>query len=406
MAAVVRLRRLAHMSLAQKRCFSSEPEILCTQPFNQLFRLTLNREKKLNSLTLAMMLDIGKHYDQTISKDSIVWLEGAGTKAFCAGGDVAAIVEALNKTPRDMTLGQEFFWNEYLEDYKLASAHERNTVNVSAWDKIVMGGGVGVGYHAPIRLVTEATMFAMPETKIGLFPDVGMTWGLSRLKGDASLGAPSLGVGRWLGLTGSRLVGGQDCLRFGVGTHFVEQKNLEQVFEHLSGFSGSATPETVRSFLETSGLVTSDPTKVANTSPKATNCFSDIDSINRYFSTGNLAECLAALQNNKDSEFAQSTLKTLNEMSPLSIKLSWEAITRHSDRNMTLRDALKAEYRMACHSLRAAPEADFQEGVTALLLEKRKPNWSFKRAEDVPDDLVESYFGPLAADNAFGEVPI
>merc|ERR1712110_31131 len=116
----VRLRRLSQKCLLQNRSFSSEPEILCKRTGDQFFRLTLNREKKLNSLTLAMMMDIGKHYDHTISDNPIVWLEGAGSKAFCAGGDVAAIVEALNSTPRDTKVGQEFFWNEYREDYKLA----------------------------------------------------------------------------------------------------------------------------------------------------------------------------------------------------------------------------------------------------------------------------------------------
>merc|ERR1712217_88621 len=108
-----------------------------------------------------------------------------------------------------------------------------------------------------------------------------------------------------------------------------------------------------------------------------------------------MTDCMNALHSNASSKFAQTTLATLNEMSPLSLKVSWEAITRHSVSTMTLRDALKAEFRMACHNLRAAPYGDFQEGVTALLLEKRKASWSHASVDDVPDDVVESYFGPL-----------
>merc|ERR1719421_296479 len=130
-----------------------------------------------------------------------VVLRGEG-KALCAGGDVVEVQEAV---VTGGAIKEDFFYDEYVLDYGIAMLHEHQKIlQVAVWDGIVMGGGVGLSIHSPVRLATEKTLFAMPETAIGLFPDVGATWALSRLKG-------GLPIGLFLGLTGQR-IGAADCL--------------------------------------------------------------------------------------------------------------------------------------------------------------------------------------------------
>lgn len=337
-ARMSRLVRLAdHVKIGRTpimpRAFSGTaegPDVILEKKGGQLFELTLNREKKLNALNLSMLSKIHQIYDTQLKKDSVVWLQGAGAKAFCAGGDITAIQEALAGSPRDTSVGESFFFDEYQTDLLVAlSNYERNIVTVSVWDKIVMGGGVGIGVHNAIRLVTDKTMFAMPETAIGLFTDVGMTWKLTRLKG-------GLAVGRWLGMTGSRL-NGADCLKFGVGTHFVKQSELDKVRSHLETFSGSVSPESVTAHLE---QMSSDVVSGVSTNGELAESVSseDLQTIEECFgeSVSSVSEVLANLKKN-GSEFAQKQLKLLQKMSPLSMRVTWEAFRRHQSEEIDLR---------------------------------------------------------------------
>eukprot|EP00392_Amoebophrya_sp_AT5.2_P011354 g11431.t1 len=388
----------------QRRSFStgSGDEVILTPPgsvpatSSSLYTVTLNRPKKLNSLSLTMIELLREIYGnkipaaaaaQSVTGGAVVWLEGAGDKAFCAGGDVAALAAALQKG--DRTAGGEFFNKEYSVDFMIAEKNRDHIVSVSVWDKIVMGGGVGLGFHNPIRLVTQKTMFAMPETKIGLFPDVGMTWGLSRLPN-----ADPLAVARFLGLSGFRL-NAADCIAFGVGTHFVKQEDLPAVKQHLSTISGEVTPATVAAHLAASPAVLG-PSASLPLEPGLS--AADCDTISRCFgaSVSSVAEVLERLAGERENvSFARKVAETLGEMSPLSLRVSWEAIEAHRAVGVTLREALKMEYRMAMHCLRPQPEADFAEGVTALLLEKRKAKWAHGGVQDVAEDLVQSYFAPV-----------
>ncbi|CAD7963375.1 unnamed protein product [Amoebophrya sp. A120] len=360
---------------------------------SKLHCVTLNRPKKLNSLSLTMIELLEEIYENRIPRqDAIVWLEGAGEKAFCAGGDVAALAEALRGSKcADRTLGGEFFHKEYKLDYKIAQKNQENVVTVSVWDKIVMGGGVGLGFHNPIRIVTEKTMFAMPETKIGLFPDVGMTWGLSRLANRSPVA-----IARFLGLTGARL-NAADCVNFGVGTHFVKQQDLEAVKAHLGSFTGAVTPTAVQSHLEKlEDVVVKEVSKLDSVGVQPTISGADSELISRCF--GHSAESVEAVMQRLEDEktdFAEKYLKLLRDMSPLSLKVSFAAMERHRSDAETLRSALRTEYKMAMHCLRPQPEADFAEGVSALLLEKRAAKWSHEKVQDVPKALVDSYFATI-----------
>ena len=190
-------------------------------------KLMLQRPKKLNSLSLPMIKDLKQKYAELKPAGVRCMLLAGEGRALCAGGDVAEVRQGVID---GTSYPAEFFSEEYALDYQIATLLERdNVVQVSLWDGIVMGGGVGLSLHSPIRIATEKTLFAMPETGIGLFPDVGATWALSRLRSGAH-------VGMYLGLTGERL-GPADCMYAGLATHYCPSEKLPLVEERLSGLS-------------------------------------------------------------------------------------------------------------------------------------------------------------------------
>lgn len=177
---------------------ASSKEVVVHQN-GRFVEVLLNRPSKFNALNLSMVRVLSPLYDKWTSGDSVVdcvYMHGAGGKAFCAGGDVAEIREqVLSKG----SLQHDFFFEEYQLNHKIATAFERrNLVQVSVWDGVTMGGGVGLSLHGRVRIATENTLFAMPECGIGLFPDVGGTFALSRLR-------VSCAVGMYIALTGCRL---------------------------------------------------------------------------------------------------------------------------------------------------------------------------------------------------------
>jgi enoyl-CoA hydratase/carnithine racemase len=200
----------------QRRSLASLSSPMATQevvPFDgHLFRqLTLNRQKALNAVNLPMIRELHRYFNEyePNSKIHAIVLRGAGDRAFCAGGDVKALYDFAQKDDTRADAFQ-FFAEEYLLNYKLATSA---TPVISFIDGIVMGGGVGLSVPGLYRVATPTTLFAMPETAIGFFPDVGGSFYLPRLQGGA-------GVGAFLGLTGARLKG-IDTLHAGVATHFV-----------------------------------------------------------------------------------------------------------------------------------------------------------------------------------------
>ena len=155
-------------------------------------------------------------------------ISGTGEKAFCAGGDIVSIYK-LNKSGADTTAKSDFFAKEYIMDYSLTTM---KPIQVALWNGIVMGGGVGVSCHSPIRIATEKSMYAMPETAIGFFCDVGGSYFLSRVKNNVCLGM-------YLGLTGHRLKA-QELLQWGVATHYVTTDKLDELREDItSSLSGT-----------------------------------------------------------------------------------------------------------------------------------------------------------------------
>jgi len=316
-------------------------------------------------------------------------LAGEG-RALCAGGDVAEVRQGVIE---GTSYPADFFSEEYELDYQIATLLERdNVVQVSLWDGIVMGGGVGLSLHSPIRVATENTLFAMPETGIGLFPDVGATWALSRLRAGAH-------VGMYLGLTGERL-GAADCLYAGLATHFCPAEKLPLLEEQLTRLTPEASIEEVSRAIHevAAGAVPeADKAKLEANAAAIEDCFGDL--------SRKAEDIVARLESHSSTNWSQKTLKTLLSKSPLSVKVSLEALRRHQA--VSLKEAFIAEYRLSQWFMRPAPDSDFCEGIRAVLVDKdQSPKWQPATLPEVTNQKVEQFFEPLPADHACGELRI
>jgi len=348
-------------------------------------RLTLCRPKKLNSLSLPMISQLREKYDGLAPSVRCILLAGEG-RALCAGGDVAEVREGVlqgNSAPAD------FFYDEYALDYQIATLHERKSVlQVALWDGIVMGGGVGLSIHSPIRIATEKTLFAMPETGIGLFPDVGTTWMLSRISAGER-------VGVFLGITGHRL-GAADCLRAGLATHYCPSERLGAVEEGLRALGDGAAD------LEAASAAVMAAAGGAEPSESKAVLGANAATIERCFAAESAEEILGRLEA-ESADWATGVAATLRQKSPTSVKLSLEGIRRH--RSVSLKEAFTMEYRMAQWCMRPQPHSDFCEGIRSVLVDKdNAPRWEPSRLEDVTPERVEGFFAPLPSSHARGEL--
>lgn len=363
--------------------------IRLSAPVGGVAELKLCRPKKLNSLSMPMIRDLKARYDELASKGvQCVILRGEG-RALCAGGDVAEVRDGVLS---GTSYPADFFFEEYQLDYQIATLHEREKIlQVSLWDGIVMGGGVGLSIHSPVRIATEKTMFAMPETLIGLFPDVGGTWALSRLRA-------GMHTGLYLGLTGERLRAA-DCMEAGLATHYVPSdkiadveaslqslgdraSNLDAVSAAINEVAAGATPDTSKAILST-----------------------NMAAIERCFGGVATAEEVLQRLGAEGGDWAAKTLEALRARSPTSVKITLEALRRHRD--VTLREAFIAEYRIAQWCMRPQPESDFCEGIRAVLIDKdNQPKWQPATIEEVSTERVEGFFRPLGKDHPLGELPL
>lgn len=285
-------------------------------------------------------------------------IKGAGEKSFCAGGDVRTVVEG------SVADGKEFFRNEYRNN-ELIGNYKKPYIAII--DGITMGGGVGLSVHGKYRVATERTLFAMPETAIGLFPDVGGGYFLPRMAGN---------MGAYLGLTGFRLKG-RDVQKAGVATHYVESSSLADLENELSQCKNTIQiNKTLEKF-----------------TPKDTTEFvlqPHLEQIEKAFGGDTVEDILNSLHND-GSEWAMSTLKLLSKMSPTSLKVTLRQL--QLGKSMTLRECLQMEFRLAAH---CCINSDFKEGVRALLIDKdQQPKWNPDQIEKVTQDHVNRFFSPL-----------
>ena len=326
-------------------------------------RITLNRPRALNALNYGMVAPMvealrGWQDDPSVA---LVILDGAGDRGLCAGGDVVSIYHGY-KAGNDVA--RRFWADEYVLNAMIGSYRKPF---IAIQDGIVMGGGIGLSGHASYRVVTERSMLAMPETAIGLIPDVGGTWLLSHAPGN---------LGMFLGITGHRMNAG-DAIIAGIADTCVASKDIPTLIDALT------------SSMEPVSTIIAELAKAPPPSPVADNA----ELINRIFSAGTVEEIRDALDR-EPGEFAAKYAKAIRPFSPLAMKTTLAAIRRA--RNLpSLERALEIEYRLC---MRLYERGEFAEGIRALLIDKdRKPAWNPPTLEATTDALVAEMFEPLPA---------
>lgn len=328
--------------------------------------ITLNRPEALNALTLGMIGGIRKVLADWRDDPGVqmVVFRGAGGRAFCAGGDVKAVYQAgvHEQDPDQRTaLAQVYFAEEYRMNRDLF--HYPKPL-IAFMNGITMGGGFGVAGPCRIRVASEKTIFAMPEVGIGLFPDVGSMYSLTRCPDHA---------GAWLALTGET-IGAADMLHFGLATHHIADDQFASI---LTALEQGGDPNTILHGF-TSAPDLSHSRLIGNTAE-----------MNAFFGGENVEGIVAALQA-AATPFARAALKTIAGRSPTSLKLTHRYFQKMTGADFDTVTAM--DFRLAMHCMLGH---EFYEGIRAALIDRDKtPRWNPARLEDVQGDVIENYFGP------------
>ena len=324
-------------------------------------RLRLNRPKAIHALTREMcdaMSEVLLAWREDPSIQVVV-IDHAEGRGFCAGGDVVMLARSGASDAED---AKEFFFSEYRLNHLLFTFPKPT---VAILDGITMGGGVGISMPCEFRIATENTRLAMPETGIGLFPDVGGGWYLSRLPGR---------VGQFMALTGARLDAGE-CLYLGLATNYVEQSALEELYERIL-----KAPSRVKGSIGAAAAIAPEAKIEAN-----------MGQITKLFASDRLEDVLSALEA-EESDWAQTELATLRSKSPLSCKVSLKLLADGANR-ASFAQEMRAEYALASRIVRTH---DFREGVRALLIDKdNSPQWDPPTPEGVDEEMIDVLFEPL-----------
>ena len=331
-------------------------------------------------------------------------MAGTGDKAFCAGGDVAILAQHNKKGKEGQAKSRDYFALEYRLDHLIATYSKPY---VAYMDGVTMGGGAGLSVHAPFRIATERTNFAFPETRIGFFPDVGASFFLPRLDGY---------IGRYLALTGES-VKGVNVFYSGIATHYMHSTSLgaltgrlaELQFKDYAPLSErlSIIDATIEEF--GTGLPYNEPMLFAGEFRRA---------VDRCFCWNTVGEICEALNDearhgyagsNKMCDWADKTLKTIEDRSPTSLKVALAALQAGSRWNIS--ETFKYEHYIASQFM-AHP--DFISGITARLIERKegRPEWGPKDIAGVSIDDVRAFFPPegtqqleLLADSRYDQYP-
>ncbi len=348
----------------------TEPEVLIRVE-GRAGRITMNRPKALNALTLGMVREIWTALNAWRADPAVglVLLDGAGDRALCAGGDVLSLYQSRAE-------GSGLARTFWREEYKLnALIHRYPKPYVVIQDGIVMGGGIGLSGHAQHRIVTERSMLAMPETGIGLIPDVGGTWLLAHAAGE---------LGVYLGLTGARM-NGSDAIQAGFAGTFVPSHALEPLKAELCDPKSAPVDEIIDGLADAHAVPVSPMMALK---PK----------VDRFFAPRTVEGILSELQTTTDG-WAQKTRADLLTKSPLALKATLNAI-RQARHLPSLEAALNVEFRLCT---RLFERGEFPEGVRALLVEKDKaPKWTPPRLEAVTPAMVAELFAPLPVSEELG----
>ncbi|KAI5055405.1 hypothetical protein GOP47_0028926 [Adiantum capillus-veneris] len=333
--------------------------------------ILLNRPRQLNAISYWMTGHLKNIYEAWEEERDVqvVLVKGSG-RAFSAGGDVAEVYRFGKQGWHEKSM--HFFSQEYNVNYLIGTYKKPH---VALIDGIVMGGGAGLSINGSFKVVTEKTVFAMPETGLGLHPDVGASYFLSRLPGH---------LGEYIGLTGARL-DGAELLAVGLATHYVPSERLAHLEEKLK-YLGSAN-------LGTIDEVISNFSKNPQYGEESILC--RLDDVDQCFSKSTVEEIFAALEQQKErGKWYLTTLETLRKASPTSLKITLKSI--RDGRNQTFYECLRREYRMTVRCLLGEWSNDFYEGCRAILIEKdRNPKWDPATLAAVTPAMVDHYFVPF-----------
>lgn len=338
--------------------------------------VTLDSEKTLNALTLPMVEAMLDHLKQWATDPAIVCvlLRGNGNRAFCAGADVRRLTQACREQPGEVPhLAARFFADEYRLDHLLHTFAKP----VITWGHgLVLGGGLGLLQGASIRIVTPNSRLAMPEVSIGLYPDVGASWFLSRLPGK---------LGLFLGLTGTQ-INARDALDLDLADRCLNDDQQEELIEGLMqiNWDHQATVQ-LHSLLHAMSQQARESLPEAQILPRRNR----IDELLDMVEPNQAWHALNALIEDADPLFAQAA-RTMTEGCPLTVHLLWEQLLRA--RFMSLAQALRMEYAMTLNCCRY-PE--FSEGVRARLVDKdNRPHWHWPDIDTVPQTIIQAHFLP------------
>ncbi|KAJ6261875.1 hypothetical protein Dda_2674 [Drechslerella dactyloides] len=376
---------------------NAKPSGVVTQPeepddvlFDSVYgvrTILLNRPAKLNALSGSMAGKILPRLLEWQKSDmaNVIIIKGAGDKAFCAGGDVAVLAKQ-NRTREGQKASLEYFAVEYKLDNLIAKLKKPY---VAFMDGITMGGGVGLSMHGHFRIATERTMFSMPETTIGFFPDVGASFFLPRMDGY---------LGTYLALTSARLKGVQ-AYYAGVATHYIHSSSLDDVQARLAELvfkdhdDLQLRLELINSTIEefVTGLPPNQPFILGGETREA------IDRCFRYNTVDEIIQALEA----ENTEWAAETIKTIKGRSPTSVRVT--LLEMRYGAQWSINTAFMREYHMARHFMNHDAHPDFVEGVEKQLAKKDaegnkpQPAWSPPTLEETTDEDALRYLGIDAA---------
>jgi len=330
--------------------------------------ITLNRPEALNALNESMCIALYQQLNLWENQSTIkaVVIRGAAGRAFCAGGDIRTI---YYNGPENTSRSTTFFWNEYRMNHQI---YHFSKPYIAFLDGITMGGGLGVSIHGSHPVVTERTALAMPETGIGLFPDIGASYFLSRCPGK---------LGLYLALTGDR-INAADAIYCELVKHSINSEQIEEVSQALAE---TAFEEDAKQSVTTI-LTTHSQSNTTAELPQHR------EIIDNAFSGNTIEEIIERLDAEKTGWCVQ-TAKTLRSKSPTSLKLTHQQL--NNAKGMTLDDCLQMDYRIVNLAL---VTHDLYEGVRAAIIDKdRRPNWKPANLADVTTQAITPYFDDLGS---------
>ncbi|UKZ72943.1 hypothetical protein TrVFT333_000580 [Trichoderma virens FT-333] len=371
-------RPLSAEAYGVKELPGDEPNDVVFESKYGLRTVLLNRPKKLNSLNGSMIRKIVPRLIEWEKSDmaNVIVMKGAGEKALCAGGDVAALAQYNQESADGWKKSADYFALEYQLDHYIATYQKPY---IAFMDGITMGGGVGLSIHAPFRIATERTMFAMPETTIGFFPDVGASFFLPRMNGS---------IGTYLALTSDRLTG-PNVFYSGIATHYLHSSSLPDLEARLAELR----------------FRDEDPLPAFALSGETRRA------IDRCFSKNNVNDIIAALKEERGEteEWAQKQLATLGKRSPTAVHVALRQMRVGG--KWSISETFEKEHQIASKFMQ---HHDFTEGVTALLVRKEAAKWQPESLEAIPasENTAKPFFDfnkdvgfKLFTDRTYSEYP-